>query len=173
MITFSKEKIEIKPHYIKTLGQISHLEEMKIDDPISDDPVNKSILKAYAGKKILGYIREISTTTGCNSACLPVIYTSFYDEKGQFKKIVSVDGLTKINHTPFTEEDYRNLEFFMVVPPKKFDMVKHPKEMTDAISGATIKKFQDSVVKGAAYSTLRIHLYNQHTMSFLQKRLKK
>jgi hypothetical protein len=157
---------DIFPGYDKT-------QEIKISDPISDNPVNILMLKILKGSSLLGYVRKINTTTGCNSACLPVTYTSFYDEKGLFKKIKSSAGLTKLNHASFTQEDYSNLELLIVMAPKKLDKVGHPKEMTDAITGATKKSFLDVVVKDAAYSTLRIHLYNQHTQKEISKLNKK
>lgn len=153
---------EVFPDYNK-------IEEVKVGDPISDDPVNTLLLKVFKGETLLGYVRKISTTTGCNSACLPVNYISFYDSKGFFKKILSESGLSKLNHAMFTKEDYSNLEFLIVMAPKQFSQLSHPKEMTDAITGATKKEFKEVVVEGAAYSTYRIHLYNQQTLKEIDK----
>lgn len=159
--------------YKKVFPHLSRVKVISIKDTISDDPVNNKLLKVFSKKKFLGYIREIKTTTGCNSACLPVIYTSFYDEKARLIKILSRDGLTKINHTPFTAKDYSQLDFIVALAPKEFDHIKDPKELTDALSGATLKKYQPFVVKGAAYSTLRIHLYNLNTQNIITRLLKK
>jgi hypothetical protein len=155
--------------YKSVFPDFDRIEEVKVGDPISDDPVNTLMLKVFKGQLLLGYVRKISTTTGCNSACLPVNYTSFYDSKGFFKKILSKSGLTKLNHAMFTKADYSNLEFLIVMAPKQFSQLTHPKEMTDAITGATKKEFKEVVVEGAAYSTYRIHLYNQHTLKEIAK----
>ena len=163
----------VKALYKKVFPGISIIKAFEVKDTISDNPINNQILKVYNNEGLVGFIREINSSTGCNSACLPVIYTSFYDSKGGFKKILSKDGLTKINHTPFSDEDYSNLDFIVSMEPEKFNEVSHPKEMTDAISGATLKKYQDVVVKGAAYTTLRVHLYNLNTQNLIKKHLNK
>jgi len=143
----------------------------KIPDPISKEANNKTIYEVYNSKKVLiGYQRHINTTTGCNSACLPVIFDLFYSSKGSFVKLYSKIGLTKKFHRPFTPEDYARLEMLMLMNPSVFKEVGYPTEMVDALSGATLKKYEDSVVKEAAYSTLRINLYNQQTLKFIRKK---
>jgi hypothetical protein len=146
----------------------SKIEIVKIKDSISANPVNTELLKIIILGKNVGYARSIATTTGCNSACLPLNYITFYDINGKFLKLVSKDGLTKIGHASFTTADYSNLEFILVMAPSEFSKVVHPKEMTDALSGATLKEYKASVVAGAAYSTLRIHLYNQNTINIIK-----
>ncbi len=139
-----------------------------IPDPISKKSNNKSIYKIYDSKKnLIGHQRHIDTTTGCNSACLPVVFDLFYDKSGKFLRILSKDGLTKKFHRPFAQEDYARLEMIILMNPNVFKKVGHPTEMVDAISGATLSQFVPSVIKDAAYSTLRINLYNQHTLKFL------
>ncbi len=152
---------KVFPTYNKALSS-------RMPDPIGEAPVNTTLLKVFKDKKLLGYIREITTSTGCHSACLPVIYTSFYNGKGELIKLLSKDGLTKIGHAPFTPEDHAKLELILAMAPTEFDQIKHPKELTDAISGETFKKFENIVVRGGAYSTLRVHLYNQHTSKWIQ-----
>lgn len=155
------DKLEAKKQFkSESLTFVKHT----IDDVISDNPINTAIYIIKDKVKILGFVRPISTTTGCDSACLPLNYNSYYDEKGLFKKIVSREGLTKIGHAPFNSKDYSTLEFILTMNPVSFLSISHPKELTDALSGETLKKYQVDVVKGAAYSTLRINLYNQDTL---------
>lgn len=156
--------------YRQVFKGFDRIEQFKIPDPINDEPTNLILLGLYQGQKLLGYAREITTTTGCNSACLPLVYTTFYSPKGDFVKLLSRDGLTKKNHVPLTPEDYATLEMIVLMAPEKFNHVKHPKEMTDALSGATIKAYQDIVVKEAAYTTLRVHLYNQQTIKAIKSK---
>lgn len=171
IITFTLNNAMASDLYKKVFSSYDEIVKLKISDPISDDPVNTELLKVYSKKKHIGFIREIATTTGCDSACLPVIYTSFYNEKGQFLKILSKDGLTKLNHMPFTPEDYSKLEYLLLLAPKELENISNPKAMTDAISGATLNKFESHVVKYAAYSTLRIHVYNQHTIKIIKTKI--
>lgn len=147
------------------------IEIIKVIDSISDEPVNTKIHVFYLKTNIIGFAREIVTSTGCNSGCLPVIYTAFYNKQGDFITIKSRVGLTKLNHAPFTDSDYSNLDFILSMENKIFDKIKHPKEMTDALSGATIKKFKPHVVKEAAYTTLRTHIYNLDTKVKIKKYL--
>jgi hypothetical protein len=165
---FSKSNEYLRSEIEKKIGSFTHLEKVKIKDTISENPVNNELIKVLKVNKTIGFVRAISTTTGCNSACLPINYISFYAPDGSFLSLSSKDGLTKINHTPFTKEDYSNLEFILSTNTDVFKDVDHPKEMTDAISGETLKLYRHSVVKGAAYSTLRIHLYNQDTIKYIK-----
>lgn len=152
---------------------LTSLSKKLISDPISENPINTALYSAFQGTKHLGYIRPIETTTGCKSACLPISYMAFYTSTGDYLKLKSIPGLTKINHTPFTPNDYAELDLVLVLVPEELSRVEDPKDMTDALSGATSKQFEKSVVKGAAYSTLRIHKYNQQTIKqILSKDLK-
>lgn len=156
--------------YKKVFPTLEKTKKQKIADPISEKPTNTEVLLAYnKNDQLLGYIREVNTTTGCNSACLPVIFTLFYDKEVNFKKLLSRDGLTKKNHAPFTPEDYQKLELILLMNPKEFKKVGHPTEMVDAISGATLKDYEQVVVKEAAYSSLRVNTYNQQTMNEIKK----
>lgn len=158
----------------KAFSNIVSTKVISVKDTISEAPINDKILIALdANKKILGFIREIVTTTGCNSACLPVIYTSYYTADGKFMRILSEKGLTKKNHAPFTESDYFKLEEIVLRAPENFQMITHPKQMTDALTGETLKQYENDVVKEAAYTSLRVHVYNQDTLKLIQNYLSK
>lgn len=159
--------------YKKVFPKYDHKVKHAIEDSVSAEKNNIVIYSLYSKNKLLGFARDINTTTGCNSACLPVVYTGFYNQDGTLLKILSKDGLTKIGHAPFTDDDYLKLDFILSLAPQEFQHVSHPTDLTDAISGATKKEFQQIVVPGAAYSTLRIHLYNQETLKFLKSFQKK
>lgn len=170
---FAKTKKGEKKLFKTVFPQMQSLKEIKVKDSISDEPINTTIKEVIGPRGRIGFARNIVTTTGCDSACLPLSYSAFYDKNAGFIKILSSSGLTKINHAPFTQEDYSTLGLILSLNPENFRTVSHPKEMTDAISGETLKLFENSVVKGAAYSTLRINLYNQNTIKELKAYLKK
>lgn len=153
--------------------QVDKVEKLKISDEVSAEKNNVELLVLYAKSKRIGFARKINTTTGCNSACLPIVYTAFFDKTGNYIKLVSPPGLTKIFHQPFSAEDYSKLDLLLAINPQVFKQVAYPKEMTDAISGETLKEYKESVVEGAAYSTLRINLYHQETIKHIQKYLQK
>lgn len=171
--SFSLTENSVDDHYLKVFKDATKLVPIAVKDTISDEPVNVTIFEVYKDNKRIGFLRDIHTTTGCNSACLPVSYTSFYDSNGKYLKVLSRDGLTKKNHAPFTDEDYSQLEFIISLAPSEFNTVKHPTELTDGLSGATLPKYKDVVVKDAAYSTLRIHVYNLNTQNLIKNHLKK
>lgn len=155
----------------KVFPSYTSLKKLEVVDPISEKPVNTVIYQVYAKKELIGFARGIETTTGCNSACLPISYVSFYNAQGDYLKLISKDGLTKIGHAPFTPEDYAKLDFILALAPEKLSKLTLPKDMTDALSGATLKAYTDVVVAGAAYSSLRIHLYNQLTLKQISSKL--
>lgn len=155
--------------YKTVFKNYASLVEHKVVDIISENPINTKILEIKnSDKKTIGYIREVTTTTGCDSACLPIIATLFYTKDRKFLALKSRDGLTKRNHVPMSDEDYANLEMILMQNPKIFESVTHPKQMVDAISSETTKEFSPYVVHQAAYTSLRLNLYNQDTLKLLQ-----
>jgi hypothetical protein len=152
----------------KVFAKLDQADAHTISDRISETPINTVIYQLKSKGVVLGHAREVRTTTGCNSECLPINYTAFYDKKGNYLKLYSKDGLTKIGHAPFTQDDLIRLSYLLDLAPEEFKAIDHPTELTDILSGATLKKLRPFVVKGAAYSTLRIHLYNQDTLAFIR-----
>ncbi|MEE3079551.1 MAG: hypothetical protein VX341_09475, partial [Bdellovibrionota bacterium] len=72
------EKIETGKlsFYQRAFADALYIEAIKIKDNISENPINDKILKVFNdSKEHIGFIRNIETTTGCNSACLPVVFT--------------------------------------------------------------------------------------------------
>lgn len=165
------EKIETGKlsFYQRAFADALYIEEIKIKDNISENPINDKILKVFNdSKEHIGFIRNIETTTGCNSACLPVVFTLFYDKDKSLKKLLSKPGLTKKYHAKFTDKDYEKLSLILALNPDSFLKVKHPTKMVDIISGATKIEYQNDVVKNAAYTSLRVNLYNQDTLNILK-----
>lgn len=157
---------------LKHFSGYTTTEKISIKDTVSVEQNNNSFFVVKKNKKILGFFRKFNTTTGCNSACLPIIYTSFFNAKGEYIELFSPPGLTKIYHAPMTAEDLARLDFILAMSPKEFEKIKNPKEMTDAISGETLKPYKELVVEGAAYSTLRISLYHRETLKYISDYLK-
>lgn len=155
--------------YKKVFPKYQKTQVHKVIDTISDNPINVEIIEFKSkGNKTLGFAREIVTTTGCNSACLPIIATLFYSKDRKFLSLKSRDGLTKKNHASFTADDYSNLEMILLQNPPIFKSVTHPKQMVDAITSETTKEYSPYVIHQAAYSTLRLNLYNQDTLKHLR-----
>lgn len=156
--------------YKGVFSLITKTKVLKIEDSISEFKTNTKLLEVFnkSGKR-MGFIREVVTSTGCNDGCLPVIFTLFYNEKAQFLRVLSKPGLTKKNHEEFSELDNIQLESIIRKNPSIFKEVGHPTEMVDGITRATLKRFSPYVIKKAAYTTLRVNLYNQQTQKFIKK----
>lgn len=169
LFSFNSFSGELKD-YSDVLKGISKTKILKIADTISEFKTNVKLLEALDKKgKRIGFIRNVTTSTGCNDGCLPVIFTLFYNEKAEFLRVLSKPGLTKKNHEEFSDLDYIKLESVLRKNPKSFKGIGHPTEMVDAITRATLKIYEPDVIARAAYSTLRINLYNQQTQKFIRK----
>lgn len=158
-------------HYSNIFPEIKQLRPRPIPDPINDKPVNTEIIVAYnKEQKIIGFIREVTTSTGCHSECLPVIFTLYYGHDGTLKTVNTSqkNGLTKKYHLPFNKKDMAQLEIILMENPSLFETVKEPREMVDAFSGATKSEYVPFVVKEAAFTTLRVNLYHQQTLKFIK-----
>jgi hypothetical protein len=155
--------------FIKTVfSKASRVESISVVDNISENPINTTVFKVFDLKNnFIGYYRKVITTTGCNSACLPIHVTLFYEANKTFKTLKSKKGLTKRNHVAFTDSDYNELELILNLNPVDLKKVNHPKDMVDVITGQTTKEYTDDVVKEAAYTSLRINKYNQDTLKQL------
>lgn len=156
--------------YKKVFKEYTTIKEHKVVDTISENPINTKVLEFKNNKdETIGFARELITTTGCDSACLPIIATLFYTKDRKFLTLKSRDGLTKKNHVAFTVDDYAHLEMILMQNPPVFAKVEHPKQMVDALTGETTKDFSDYVIHQAAYTSLRMNLYNQDTLKLLQE----
>jgi hypothetical protein len=173
--TYAKSnKLEViddkkKQYYADPFSHGFYYTEHKVKDP--NDQENTVIKKIYGeDKKPIGFIRDIETTSGCDSACKPVIFSLAYYTDCTFKTLIAPkEGLTKTMHKEFTEKDFIKLISIIQKNPKEFASIKNPENLVDALSGQTLKEYQPIVVKDAAYSTLRVNMYNQHTIKFFQE----
>jgi hypothetical protein len=159
--------------YLKVFKNFKSLKKVKIPDTISEFKTNTRLIEVFDKKIIrIGFIREVTTSTGCNDGCLPVLFTLFYDAKGILLRLLSREGLTKKDHEEFQEIDYIQLESILRKNPAVFKSVVHPTNMVDAITRATLKVYRPHIIARAAYTTLRVNLYNQQTLSFLKQKYK-
>lgn len=173
-VLFAKSDLKKDKKFYQQVFKTLHSTELKnIGDPIDEEAGNPNlIIVKDKKKKVLGYLRDIVTSTGCNDGCLPVIFTLFFNDKGEFLKLLSKDGLTKKNHETFSADDYVNLEMIMLRNPIEFKEVLHPKQMVDAVTSETLNLYRPHVVNRAAYTTLRVTRYFEHTQNKLKELLK-
>ncbi len=165
----SKIKIsEIK--YTQQAFQNAFFESIKKIDTIDEeDGVNKHYKEIYNKKnKLIGYLREVSTTTGCNSLCKPLNFALALNENLKFRKIISKEPLSKLGHRNFTFDDDLKLDSLLKQPPGIYIKFKSTSDLVDAITMATKKEYKYYVVPTAALSSFRIYQYVKHTIDFLK-----
>ncbi|MDN3686360.1 hypothetical protein [Cyclobacterium jeungdonense] len=135
------------------------------------------------------YMAEIFTPVCHTNKCYPVYINFFWDLLGNFDRFEMPEGerLTKLDHIPFEEEDYDQLEAILSNENSILgdysitDLVVSTNTAesngVDAVTGATSKTIQNEVISGAVYScyTLwhlahgnlsertRAHTADQHT----------
>ncbi len=135
------------------------------------------------------YLAEIFTPVCHTDKCYPVYINFYWDLLGNFQQFEMPEGeiLTKLDHIPFEEEDYDQLEAILSNKNSILrdysitDLVGSTNTAesngVDAVTGATSKTIQNEVISGAVYScyTLwhlahgnlaertRAHTEDQHT----------
>ncbi|UKN01119.1 hypothetical protein K6119_15425 [Paracrocinitomix mangrovi] len=147
---------------------------------ILDSMQNEIVLATENGLPIY-YYSEIFTPVCNTGECLPVKVNFYWDLTGNYWKFNQPEGeiLTKLDHEPFTESDYKLLEEILNGPDPRFgnSQVKHNGEkhgnqdvqhttlapakaeqlskykMVDGITGSTLPQNKDKFVPGALYTT--------------------
>ncbi len=161
-----KDNIFYKNVFSKALYQESIT---GIRDNFTGNKVNNTYIKiSDKNKKLLGYIREIATSTGCNSECKPLIFTLVISTKLKFLKVMNREPLTKYGHMKLTAEDYLKLGTLLSHPPASYKTINDTQEIIDAITMETKKEFKGDVVPLAALSTYRIYQYLIQTIKFIK-----
>lgn len=156
-----------KNFYRQVLSDASYSEGAFIDDPIPPQK-NKELLKIYdSTKSFMGYVREVATHTGCEGLCKLLDFTLVYGVDRNFLKLIVRDPLTKDAHEEFSDEDYEKLHSILIQPPQSYYGFQEPKDLVDAVTGATKPELQSEVVPTAAYTSFRTFQYNEQTKSHL------
>lgn len=110
------------------------------------------------------YMAEIFTPVCHTDKCYPVYINFYWDLLGNFQQFKMPEGeiLTKLDHIPFEEEDYEQLEAILSNENSILgdysitDLVGSTNTAesngVDAVTGATSKTIQNEVISGAVYS---------------------
>ena len=145
------------------------------------DSLDNEIELIYVNGKPSYYKSEIFTPVCNTGECLPVFVNIYWKLSGAYLRYDQPNEkiLTKLDHEPFTEADYRLLDEILRGPDPRFgsshsridrgakrkndDRVSRPAPkmsaqidkhlMVDGISGATLPELRDKFVPGALYTT--------------------
>jgi len=140
----------------------------QIPDPITEGDINASYLKIYdRDQRLLGYLREVATSTGCNGVCLPLEFALALGPDHQFVKLLAPHPLTKLGHRKFTDNDYAKMDGILRQNPGSFANASEPADLVDAVTSATKRAYKDDVVATAALTSFRIYQYEKQTIGFL------
>lgn len=124
------------------------------------------------------YHSSISTPICEEEQCYSVEVKFYWDALGKFIKFDTLPGkpLTKLEHEPFTTEDYKRLtELLKLTEPafagmKKEELISDTKvETLDGYTGATIEAIKNEVIPGAVYSCYVLwHIANGGVQNHIQ-----
>lgn len=118
------------------------------------------------------YFRQDVFTPVCRTnECLPAEIYLYWDVAGTFLgyKLLTDAPLTKVEHAPFTENDYFQLYLLLNNPASKISKLtyddltssSHNAEEPDGVSGATSLNNKDVFVPGAVFTCFTLwHLVN-------------
>jgi hypothetical protein len=108
-----------------------------------------------------GYEARIFTPVCETERCYAIEIILHWDLIGNYVKFDTLPGgeLTKLDHIPFTKEDYQKLNSILsnnnsaLGAYSKDELVKNSRTSAlDGITGATIQGIKDAVINGAVYS---------------------
>jgi hypothetical protein len=156
-------------YYKDAFPDVAYQSSHPIADTITEGNANSTYLRVYdAAQNFLGYVREISTTTGCKSLCNPLLFTLTFVADRAFKKVLAPVPLTKLGHAEFEDADYKKLNELVANPPESFKNVSKPMDLVDGVTHATKPEHQNSVVHEAAFTSFRVYQYERQTVQEIE-----
>ncbi|WP_338395505.1 hypothetical protein [Fulvitalea axinellae] len=105
-------------------------------------------------KKIRSFYSDVETPVCMEDICELAKLRLFWDENGNYCgfKTPKKHGLTKIDHRPFSESDYKALDAFLRKDNPPFENME-PVQLVDGITGATVPELKSHCVPGAVFTT--------------------
>lgn len=147
--------------------------EKKIFDVITADSVLVEVMLRYNEQQPQEYVAHVTTPVCKEGLCHILVADLYWDLLGNFLRyeLPPDQPLTKFDHEEFTDEDYKKLdkiladEYSLLGEHAIEDLVDESTDLVsnevDAVTGATVKAVQNTVVSGAVYSTYALwHLAN-------------
>lgn len=142
--------------------QVARVEKWAI--AFQDTIPNDTIYACLSDKNVpVAFYREVHTGVCLEGVCLPVHLYIYWTVSGNYLgfKLGNGEILTKNNHDPFTEADYRRLHVLLSDPQsllggysiEEIAMGRKDTSDVDGISGATLADLRGYIVAGAAYTT--------------------
>lgn len=121
----------------------------------------------------VGYETDLNMQVCDDTLCANVYLKIFWDLAGNYTRFDTISGkaLTKFDHKPFTDADYKKLDQILKNPNsmlrilEKNDLIDKSIKLrattVDAVTGATPATIKNAVVEGAVYSSYALwHFVN-------------
>ncbi len=147
--------------------------EKKVFEVNTNDSVLVEVMLRYEAEQPQEYVAHVTTPVCKEGLCHILVADLYWDLLGNFLRyeLPPDQPLTKFDHKEFTKEDYEKLdkilanEYSLLGEHAIEDLVDESTELVseevDAVTGATVKAVQNTVVSGAVYSTYALwHLAN-------------
>jgi hypothetical protein len=150
---------------------------------LTDDSVAAVVYEVLDSDSNLEMYKARITTPVCeNKVCYEVELFFYWDLVGNFAKYELVPGkpLTKLEHKPFSDADYKKLyeilsnKYPAFINLKKDELITKVKTKgIDGFTGATVAAIQGQIVPGAAYSCYTLwHIANGTVTDSIKKHTK-
>jgi len=165
------------------IGLKSRTFEHPISSFIIADTVRIEIDALYDSMGMLEKYKAHVTTPVCEiDKCYAIEIDFYWDLIGRFLRYDTIrgQGLTKLDHIPFTTRDYLKLRNILSNPNSalasytKEELVKNTRSSEiDGFTGATIQEIKESVIEGGVYSCYTLwHIANGTVADSIQKATK-
>lgn len=148
--------------YMVVIGTTRVPDDNPINDFVASDTLKIEVQIYYDSLGLLDIYSGRVTTPVCEgNKCYTIEIDFYWDIIGRFHHYDTIPGkgLTKLDHIPFTIEDYRKLEIILRNPASMLaaysmeELVKETRSSAiDGITGATKAELKESVIEGAVYS---------------------
>ena len=141
----------------------------------SDDFAGANTIKirSDADQTPVGYEADLNMPVCDDKLCANVYLKIYWDLAGNYSRFDTISGkaLTKFDHKPFTDADYKKLDQILkdrnstLRILEKNDLIDKSVKLrattVDAVTGATPKTIKNAVVEGAVYSSYALwHFVN-------------
>ena len=174
----SFQKIDPVYRKMRISGLPRQTYKVALDEMIVAD---EGLVEVNGGRNTFFY-RHFTTAVCESRECYPVEITFYWDFAGNYLgfEVPGDKPLTKLNHKPFTDNEYDKLDAVLRDPYSKlkyysyYDLVSNDagadSSSVDATTGATLNEVSEIVVKGAVYSFYRLwHLANGNIINQIRR----
>lgn len=153
--------------------------QIPISSFIVADTVEVEVYPIYDSLNLLDkYSASINTPVCEADKCYAIEVVFYWDPIGRFLHYDTIagQGLTKLDHVPFTSLDYKKLNNIlsnqnsMLSTYSKEELVKNTRDSElDGITGATVQEIKQGVINGAVYSCYTLwHIANGSVVDSLK-----